>query len=95
VSNLESPIQTNEKPILQLENIFKEYHDDKNKVHPKLMVINDLNVNIKTGEFVIVGPSGCGKSTLLNLVSGLEQVFDGEMKVDDKSLTHRKIQTES
>ncbi|HSA74695.1 MAG TPA: ATP-binding cassette domain-containing protein [Candidatus Nitrosocosmicus sp.] len=76
--------------------ISKEYHDDKNKVHTKLIFINDLNLNIKKGEFVtIVGPSGCGKSTPLNLVAGLDQVFDGEIQVDDKSITHCKIQTES
>jgi NitT/TauT family transport system ATP-binding protein len=44
-------------------------------------------LDIKKGEFVtIVGPSGCGKSTLLNLVAGLDQVFDGEIQVDNKPI---------
>ena len=84
VSNLATPIQTNEKPILELENIFKEYHDKKNQVQTKHIVINNLNLCIKKGEFVtIVGPSGCGKSTLLNLVAGLDPVFEGEIQVDN------------
>ncbi len=45
----------------------------------------DINVEIKSGEFVIIqGPTGCGKSTLLNILSGLDTpdsgkvIFDGE-----------------
>lgn len=87
VSKLTSPIQTNDKSILELENIFKEYTDKKNKIHTKHIVINNLNLDIKKGEFVtIVGPSGCGKSTLLNLVAGLDLVFEGEIQVDDKPI---------
>lgn len=88
MSNLASPIQTSDKSILELENIFKEYYDKKNIVGTKHIVINNLNLDIKTGEFVtIVGPSGCGKSTLLNLVAGLDLVFDGKIQVDDKPLS--------
>lgn len=87
MSKLTSPIQTNDKSILELENIFKEYTDKKNKIHTKHIVINNLNLDIKKGEFVtIVGPSGCGKSTLLNLVAGLDLVFEGEIQVDDKPI---------
>ncbi|MDN5846611.1 MAG: ABC transporter ATP-binding protein [Candidatus Nitrosocosmicus sp.] len=88
MSNLDVPLQTNEKSILELENIFKEYSDRKNKTHTKLIVINNLNLTIKKSEFVtIVGPSGCGKSTILNLVAGLDQVFDGQINVDDKPIS--------
>jgi len=39
----------------------------------KAEVIRSLNLQIKSGEFVvIVGPSGCGKSTLLRMSAGLE-----------------------
>jgi NitT/TauT family transport system ATP-binding protein len=87
VCNLATAIQTNERPILELENIFKEYHDKKRQVQTKHIVINNLNFSIRKGEFVtIVGPSGCGKSTLLNLVAGLDPVFEGEIQVDDKPI---------
>ena len=47
-----------------------------------VQVLKDLNLTVERGEFVaIVGPSGCGKTTLLNLVSGLEEVQDGTVKV--------------
>lgn len=46
-------------------------------------VLQDLNLEIKPGEFVaIVGRSGCGKSTLLRLISGLEYPTEGGILVD-------------
>jgi len=41
--------------------------------------LNDVNIDIKEGEFVsIMGPSGCGKSTLLNLLGLLDNPSAGE-----------------
>ena len=40
-----------------------------NKNFGKISVLNDININIDKGDFlVLVGPSGCGKSTLLNCI---------------------------
>ncbi len=48
-------------------------------------VLEDVNVNIANGEFVVlVGPSGCGKSTLLRMVAGLEPVTNGLVLIGDK-----------
>jgi multiple sugar transport system ATP-binding protein len=47
------------------------------------LAVDDANLEIKDGEFVIlVGPSGCGKSTTLNMIAGLEDISDGELKID-------------
>ena len=41
--------------------------------------MNDINIEIKDGEFVaIMGPSGCGKSTLLNILGLLDNPSDGQ-----------------
>ena len=41
--------------------------------------LNNVNIEIKQGEFVaIMGPSGCGKSTLLNILGLLDNPTDGE-----------------
>ncbi len=41
--------------------------------------LNNINVEVKEGEFVaMMGPSGCGKSTLLNLLGLLDNPTDGE-----------------
>ncbi|MGR3466095.1 ABC transporter ATP-binding protein [Limimaricola sp.] len=51
-------------------------------------VIPPLDLTIDDAEFVVfVGPSGCGKSTLLRLIAGLEDVTDGEIRIDGKPAT--------
>ncbi|MDQ2566250.1 sn-glycerol-3-phosphate ABC transporter ATP-binding protein UgpC [Klebsiella michiganensis] len=60
---------------LVLQNAGKTYHD--------LNVVQDINLDIEDGEFVvIVGPSGSGKSTLLRMIAGLEDISAGEMFLD-------------
>ena len=61
-----------------LKNIKKTYEDG-------VTVIEDLNLEIKDKEFVIlVGPSGCGKSTTLRMIAGLEEISDGELYIGNK-----------
>jgi multiple sugar transport system ATP-binding protein len=44
--------------------------------------VNEVSLSIADGEFfILVGPSGCGKSTLLNMIVGLENVTEGEIRV--------------
>ena len=51
-------------------------------------VLNDLNVDVEEGEFlVLLGPSGCGKSTLLNCIAGLLDVTDGEIHIGGNNVT--------
>ncbi len=66
---------------IELKNIEKSF--DKNKV------INNFNIKINDGEFIVlVGPSGCGKSTLLRMISGLESVDKGEIYLDNKIINN-------
>ena len=45
-------------------------------------VIKGVDLEINAGEFVVfVGPSGCGKSTLLRMISGLEDITSGELRI--------------
>ena len=45
----------------------------------------DLDLAIADAELmVMVGPSGCGKTTALRMVAGLEEVTDGELRIDDQ-----------
>jgi multiple sugar transport system ATP-binding protein len=61
---------------IKLENVTKRFPDGYEAVR-------DMNLDIKDGEFMIlVGPSGCGKSTALRMIAGLEDITDGELKID-------------
>lgn len=63
---------------LNLNHIYKKY---SNATH---YAVEDFNIDIKDKEFIVfVGPSGCGKSTTLRMVAGLEDITEGELKIDD------------
>nr|WP_216665566.1 ABC transporter ATP-binding protein [Pseudoruegeria sp. HB172150] len=48
-------------------------------------VIKGVDLEVNDGDFVVfVGPSGCGKSTLLRVISGLEDVSGGEIRIGDR-----------
>ena len=45
--------------------------------------LNNVNLEIKAGEFVaIMGPSGCGKSTLLNILGLLDNPTEGTYELN-------------
>ena len=55
---------------------------DVHKSFGDVEVIKGVNLEIRSGEFVVfVGPSGCGKSTLLRLIAGLEEITSGEIRI--------------
>jgi len=58
-----------------LDNVTKSYANGA-------AAVKDLSITIADGEFIIlVGPSGCGKSTTLNMIAGLEDITDGELRI--------------
>ena len=60
----------------------------KDKTKSDVHVLEDINLDVREGEFVcIVGPSGCGKSTLLNIAGGFLSGTSGEITIDGKRVT--------
>jgi multiple sugar transport system ATP-binding protein len=56
-----------------------------NKQYGDFLAVNDLNLEIGDGEFmVLVGPSGCGKTTSLRMIAGLEEITSGTLRIGDR-----------
>jgi multiple sugar transport system ATP-binding protein len=55
----------------------------------EVVAVNDLNLKIEDGEFmVLVGPSGCGKTTSLRMIAGLEEITEGTLSIGDRVVNH-------
>ncbi|OGS91167.1 MAG: nitrate/sulfonate/bicarbonate ABC transporter ATP-binding protein [Gallionellales bacterium GWA2_60_18] len=68
---------------LEFKNVTKSYGTGAQRS----VVLNDINLQIKEGEFVaIVGFSGSGKSTLISLIAGLQQADEGEVLCNGRSI---------
>ncbi|MGG5820147.1 amino acid ABC transporter ATP-binding protein [Falsiroseomonas sp. HW251] len=62
--------------------------DSVNKWFGALHVLRDINLQVATGERVVVcGPSGSGKSTMIRCINRLEQHQEGHIIVDGIELT--------
>jgi multiple sugar transport system ATP-binding protein len=66
-----------------LDKVTKRYPDGA-------LAVSEVDIQIADGEFVIlVGPSGCGKSTTLNMIAGLEDISDGELRIDGQRVNEK------
>src|SRR5690625_193789 len=70
--------------ILEANKIHKSYGNKFNKHN----VLKGLDLHVNKGEFVsIMGPSGSGKTTLLNVLSSIDKVSQGIIKIAGTELT--------
>ncbi|EPM8158525.1 hypothetical protein IGM14_002278 [Enterococcus sp. DIV2349] len=56
------------------------------KIFGNEVVLNNLSGNFQQGLNFIYGPSGSGKTTLLNIISGMDQNFEGEVYFNHQSI---------
>ena len=72
--------QEQRKLLLRIENLSKTYSIPNGK----LQVLQDVNLEVRYGEFIAIsGPSGSGKTTLLSLLGALDNPDSGEIWLDD------------
>ncbi len=77
VKDPENPVKIkNLRGDVTFEHVKFGYSDDK-------ILIEDLNINVKSGQMVaIVGPTGAGKTTLINLLMRFYDIKGGSIKID-------------
>lgn len=69
--------------MLTVENVSKTFNTPGGQVQ----ALKDVNLSVKTGEFVsIIGKSGSGKSTLLSILGALDTPTTGSIVVDDTQI---------
>ena len=65
--------------IIQATGVHKTYDTGKVSVN----ALRGVDMSVIRGEMVaIMGPSGCGKTTLLNILSGLDDITEGQVVID-------------
>jgi polar amino acid transport system ATP-binding protein len=67
-------------PFLEINNVKKRYGH--------VEILKGINLNVEEHQVVcLIGPSGCGKSTMLRCINGLEDITDGEIRIDGDRVT--------
>jgi branched-chain amino acid transport system ATP-binding protein len=52
-----------------------------------LRVVSDLDLDVEHGEIVsVIGPNGAGKTTLFNLITGIYDPDEGEIRLDGENI---------
>jgi len=74
--------------MIEIKSLSKSYKD--------FLVLDNINLDVRDGEFVsILGSFGCGKTTLMKIIGGLINDYQGSIKVNGidpiKILKKRKI----
>jgi iron(III) transport system ATP-binding protein len=59
------------------------------KRYGSAVIIHDLSLNIREGEFfTLLGPSGCGKTTLLRMIAGFNSIEGGNFFFGDRLINN-------
>ncbi|AVQ33611.1 energy-coupling factor transporter ATPase [Staphylococcus muscae] len=69
------------EPLLKIQNVSFRYDEETEHI------LKNISFTVKEGEWVsIVGHNGSGKSTLAKLIAGVENTFDGDIKIENQTI---------
>jgi len=72
--------------MIKIENVSKSYKKGEK-------VIENLNLEIKNGEiFGFLGPNGVGKTTTIKMMTGILDIDEGEISIDDISIQKNPVE---
>lgn len=88
IANPENPIMEVNDGSVVFENIAFKY-----KKEAERYAVKNININIKSGQFIgILGSTGSGKTTLVNLISRLYDVSEGNLLVGGHNVRDYDLQ---
>ena len=72
--------------MIKIENVSKSYKKGKK-------VIDNLNLEIRDGEiFGFLGPNGVGKTTTIKMITGILNIDEGDILIDDNSIQKNPVE---
>ena len=72
--------------MIEIKNVSKSYKKD-------VKVIDKLDLVIKNGEiFGFLGPNGAGKTTTIKMITGILDITEGDILIDNKSIIKDPIE---
>lgn len=72
--------------MIEIKNISKKYKKEKK-------VIDNLDLKINDGEiFGFLGPNGAGKTTTIKMITGILEIDEGDILIDNKSIIKEPLE---
>ena len=72
--------------MIEIKKVSKEYKKDRK-------VIDNLDLTINNGEiFGFLGPNGAGKTTTIKMITGILDITEGDILIDNKSIKKESIE---
>lgn len=71
--------------MISIKNVYKKYKD--------FIAIDDLSIEIEDGNIIgLIGPNGAGKTTTISMLTGIIDLTDGEIIINNKSIKKEPIE---
>src|SRR6056297_406890 len=73
--------------MIELKNVTKVYDNNKKAV-------DSLNLSVNSGEiFGFLGPNGAGKTTTIRMMTGILDLTDGQILINDNDIENNPLET--
>ena len=71
--------------MIDIINVSKSYRKNLN-------VVENINIRINDGEiFGFIGPNGAGKTTTIKMITGILDIDEGDILIDNKSIDRKSV----